>query len=82
MVLRFNVALISEAESCEAATTNQKMVGLQPSIASLWILCKLGWRGSNPRMRESKSRALPLGDIPKGDALLVTRGANRSKEEV
>lgn len=35
MVLRFNVALISEAESCEAATTNQKMVGLQPSIASL-----------------------------------------------
>lgn len=24
----------------------------------------LGWRDSNPRMRESKSRALPLGDTP------------------
>lgn len=24
----------------------------------------LGWRDSNPRMRESKSRALPLGDNP------------------
>lgn len=35
--------------------------------AVLWEskkLKKLGWQGSNLRMRESKSRALPLGDTP------------------
>ena len=30
-----------------------------------WLFCWLGWPDSDRRMRESKSRALPLGDTPK-----------------
>ena len=33
----------------------------------------LGWQGSNLRMRESKSRALPLGDTPSQVARRMTQ---------
>ena len=33
----------------------------------------LGWRGSNARMQESKSCALPLGDIPKWKRVTTVR---------
>ena len=33
----------------------------------------LGWPDSNPRLRESKSRALPLGDTPSQVARRMTQ---------
>ena len=37
----------------------------QNTCTVLQELFKLGWRDSNPRMRESKSPALPLGYTPR-----------------
>ena len=39
---------------------SKKSTGTTGHLSIFW----LGWRDSNPRMRESKSRALPLGDNP------------------
>ena len=45
----------------------------------------LGWQGSNLRVRESKSRALPLGDTPSQVARRMTQqtfvGFTRLKKE-
>ena len=43
------------------AFLGQQKTRRRPEPATGW----LGWRDSNPRMRESKSRALPLGDNPR-----------------
>ena len=40
-------------------------------LLSYWGLWQ-GWRDSNPRMQESKSCALPLGDIPISQRNLIS----------
>ena len=40
----------------------------------------LGWQGSNLRMRESKSRALPLGDTPSQIARRMTQQTKEKRE--
>ena len=40
----------------------------------------LGWQGSNLRMRESKSRALPLGDTPSQVARRMTQQTDRPEK--
>ena len=49
----------------------------QKSHPEGWLFCWLGWPDSDRRVRESKSRALPLGDSPlRSRSTFVPRESN------
>ena len=49
---------------CASANARQRRIPDEKGHAEWRVLFHLGWPDLNRRMRESKSRALPLGDIP------------------
>ena len=58
---------IIQSGRCTASACRRSLTGhpsQQKSHPCGWLFCWVGWPDSDRRVRESKSRALPLGDIP------------------
>ena len=63
----YYVFRIIQSGRCTASACRRSLTGhpsQHKSHAFAWLLCWLGWPDSDRRVRESKSRALPLGDSP------------------